>query len=175
MVKFSNCVDYEFALTGGPWLMYDHYLTIRKWDPDFDPEKTEIEKVVVWVRLPGLSIRLYDEKFLTFVGNRIGRTLKVDATIVDQSRGKYARLCVEIELKKELLSEYSIKGKTYRIEYESLHMICFFYGKYKHYINEGVEKAKASQIKSIEEKEKEILGLRVRLEQNLVYEEWMVA
>lgn len=132
MVKFSAYSDYELALTKGPRTIYGHYLTVHKWEPNFDPE-AEIDQVAVWVHLPGLPLRLYDEKFLTFLGNRIGTTLKVDNTTIEQARGKYARVCVKIDLNKELLSEYPIKGKTYCIKYESMHTICFQCEKYGHF------------------------------------------
>ena len=81
LVKFNNYLDYEYALTGGLCLIYDHYLTIQPWDPTFNLEKNEIKKVIAWVRLLGLSIKLYDENFLPFGVNKIGRMLKVNATI----------------------------------------------------------------------------------------------
>ena len=96
---------------GGPWLIYDHYLTARPWSLEFDPKKDEVEKVVVWISLPGLLIQLYDHKLLSFLGNRVGKTIKVNTTTIDQSRGRYARVCVEVDLNKPLLSEYSAKCK----------------------------------------------------------------
>ncbi|KAI9117958.1 hypothetical protein K1719_011100 [Acacia pycnantha] len=33
VVKLSNKEDYLNALTGGPWMLYDHYLTVRPWEP----------------------------------------------------------------------------------------------------------------------------------------------
>ena len=62
MVKFSSYDDYEFALKGGPWLIYNHYLTVRPWSPNFDPEEYEIQNLAVWVRLYGLLLRFYDKK-----------------------------------------------------------------------------------------------------------------
>ena len=79
-------------------------LIICLWDPKFDLEEAEIEKVIVWVKLPGLPIKYYDHKFLTFLENRIGKTLKVDVITSEQTRGKYARTYVEIDLIKALLS-----------------------------------------------------------------------
>lgn len=29
LVKFSNKNDMDFALIKGPWMIYDHYLTVR--------------------------------------------------------------------------------------------------------------------------------------------------
>ena len=81
---------YDFTLIGRPWLIYDHYFTMKMWEPKFDLEEAKIDKVVIWICLLGLSIRVYDQKFLSFLGNRVGKTLKVDATITLQTRGKYA-------------------------------------------------------------------------------------
>ena len=44
LIKFSTLFDYEYALTSGPWILYDYYLTIRKWELDFDLEDSEISQ-----------------------------------------------------------------------------------------------------------------------------------
>ncbi|KAI9081832.1 hypothetical protein K1719_036094 [Acacia pycnantha] len=44
VVKLSNKEDYENALTGGPWLIFDHYLTVRPWEPSFNPVKATVNK-----------------------------------------------------------------------------------------------------------------------------------
>ncbi|KAI9120307.1 hypothetical protein K1719_007340 [Acacia pycnantha] len=45
VVKLSNKEDYLHALTGGPWMLFDHYLTVRPWEPQFQPKTTSINKV----------------------------------------------------------------------------------------------------------------------------------
>lgn len=132
LVKFSAEDDFNRALTKGPWLIFDHYLSVRKWFPTFDPSKTPINSVCAWVRFPDLPFDCYDKKFLKCFGNKIGRTVKVDATTELQARGKYARVCVEIDLNKPLLSKYKLDGRTFFIEYESMHYICFKCGLYGH-------------------------------------------
>ena len=81
-----------------------------------------------------LHINLYNRTFLTLLGNRIGKMLKVDAITLEQSKGKCAIIYVKVDLNEALLFEYAIRGKTYYIEYESLHLICFKCGKYTHYV-----------------------------------------
>ncbi|KAF7823588.1 ribonuclease H [Senna tora] len=44
-VKFSCVEDYEAALMNGPWVIFDHYLTIRPWLPEFDPSLDIIQKL----------------------------------------------------------------------------------------------------------------------------------
>ncbi|KAI9091032.1 hypothetical protein K1719_028302 [Acacia pycnantha] len=44
VVKLSNKEDYNNALTGGPWLIwliFDHYLTVRPWEPNFNPMRAK--------------------------------------------------------------------------------------------------------------------------------------
>ncbi|KAI9128895.1 hypothetical protein K1719_000378 [Acacia pycnantha] len=48
VVKLSNKDDYLNALTGGPWMLFDHYLIVRPWEPLLHPWKPSIDKVAVW-------------------------------------------------------------------------------------------------------------------------------
>lgn len=132
LVVFTNYSDRFLALNGGPWLIFDHYLTVRKWCPDFQPTIASIRRVAVWVRFSQLPIEYYDAKMLTFIGNRIGKTVKVDKTTLQQVRGKYARVCVEVDLGEPLLAMFELKGRIYKIEYEGLHQLCLSCGRYGH-------------------------------------------
>lgn len=130
----SNEEDRYKALVDGPWLIYDHYLTVREWYPNFQPCSASIEKVAVWIRFSELPLEYYDSKILKNVGNRIGRTVKVDRNILLTARWKYVRLCVEVDLTKPLLAFIDIKDKICRIEYEGLHLLCLACGKFGHYM-----------------------------------------
>ncbi|MCI33556.1 hypothetical protein A2U01_0054773, partial [Trifolium medium] len=68
-----------------------------------------------------------------FIGNRIGKTVKVDKNTLFQERGKYARVCVEVELSKPLLAMFELKDLVYKVEYEGLHMLCRNCGRFGHY------------------------------------------
>jgi hypothetical protein len=146
LVTFSNKQDQEHALLEGPWLIYDHYLTVREWSPNFNPATDAIQKVAVWVRFSGLPIEYYDAKVLSFIGDRIGRTVKVDKNTLTRERGKYARLCVEVDLRKPLLAMFTIKGRQYNVEYEGLHFLCTTCGKFGHYKEGCPDKLKEKDV-----------------------------
>ncbi|KAI9090910.1 hypothetical protein K1719_028395 [Acacia pycnantha] len=38
--------DYTNALSGGPWMIYDHYLSVRPWEPNFNPATAKIDKAI---------------------------------------------------------------------------------------------------------------------------------
>lgn len=82
------------------------------------------------IRIP---IEYYDAKVISFIGNRVGKTVKVDKNTTQQERGKYARLCIEVKFSNPLLPMFSIKGRRYKIGYEGLHLPCLSCGRFGYY------------------------------------------
>ncbi|MCI08948.1 hypothetical protein A2U01_0030030, partial [Trifolium medium] len=74
LVTFTNKEDHTAALIGGPWLIYDHYLAVREWSPNFNPAVESVKTIAVWVRFFGLPIEYYDAKVLHAIGDCIGRS-----------------------------------------------------------------------------------------------------
>lgn len=48
IARFANMEDYQHVLTDGPWLIDDHYLTIRRWVPNFVPDNEPIKFLIAW-------------------------------------------------------------------------------------------------------------------------------
>ncbi|CAN1134505.1 hypothetical protein LINPERHAP2_LOCUS8302, partial [Linum perenne] len=82
--------------------------------------------------LPGVPLEYFDAAILTIIGNRIGKTVRLDLTTFGGSRGNFARICVEVDLSKPLLSKYRLRRRVCRIEYEGLHTICYSCGCFGH-------------------------------------------
>ncbi|XP_058758009.1 uncharacterized protein LOC131631237 [Vicia villosa] len=133
LVCFTHEEDKNAAMADGPWFIYDHYLTVKEWTPDFHPENDSIVNVAVWIRISGLPVEYYDLKVLQVIGNLVGRTVKVDKNTLQSERGKYARICVEVDISKPLLAMFELKDKSYRVEFEGLHLLCILCGKFGHY------------------------------------------
>lgn len=87
---------------------------------------------MVWVRVTGLPVEYYDTRVLTVIGNHIGHAIKVDKTTIKQEQGKYARICVVVNLSKPLLAMFNIRGSNYKVENGGLHLLCLACGKYGH-------------------------------------------
>lgn len=82
------------------------------------------------MRFPWLPIEDYTEEWLEMIGDEIGKTIKVENTTLAISWGKFARVCVELDLGKPLLASYRLRMREWRLQYESLHDLCFSCGKY---------------------------------------------
>ncbi|OMO50810.1 reverse transcriptase [Corchorus capsularis] len=77
VAKFSSLDDLRRVMDGGPWTVFGHYLTIRRWQPDFNPDTTTIESTVVWVHFPGLPIEYFHSRLLMAIGNTLEKAVKV--------------------------------------------------------------------------------------------------
>lgn len=73
-------------------------------------------------------------KVLTIICNRIESIVTIVRNTLLQDIKTYARLCVEVNLFKPLLVMFSIKGRTYKVKYEWLHLLCLKCGKFGHYV-----------------------------------------
>ncbi|XP_015970876.1 uncharacterized protein LOC107494331 [Arachis duranensis] len=78
LVRFTELEDYNWALKGGPWLIFDHYLAVQRWRPDFNPSMEQLTKIAAWIRIPDLPIEYYDKYVMRTIGNVIGKTLKTN-------------------------------------------------------------------------------------------------
>ncbi|KAI9107468.1 hypothetical protein K1719_021505 [Acacia pycnantha] len=137
IVSFSNKEDREYAFQEGPWMIEDHYLIVQRWRPNFNPWKADLQCIIAaWVRLPDVLFEFYNVESLRRLGNMIGKMIKVDRSTSIYDKGGFARICVEIDLKKPLLPTYMVFGEERPIIYEGLHHICFTCGKYGHQKNE---------------------------------------
>ncbi|KAJ4823013.1 hypothetical protein Tsubulata_009217 [Turnera subulata] len=132
LVKLANTSDYLHVITGGPWVILDHYLTVEPWQPNFAPASHKVTSVVAWVRVPGLSTELYQLAILKEVCNRIGRMVRVDYSTQRTERGRFAKVAVELDISKPLETEACVDGVWYPIVYESLPQVCFSCGRAGH-------------------------------------------
>ncbi|CAN1245901.1 hypothetical protein LINGRAPRIM_LOCUS3057 [Linum grandiflorum] len=64
------------------------------------------------------------------IASRIGKLVRVDRATEAGARGKYARVCVEVDLSKRLLPKYKVEGVLYLIVYAGFHKICTKCGMY---------------------------------------------
>ena len=86
--------DLEYVLTGGPWVIANHYLVTQRWRPNFVPGEDTIQSMPIWVRLLKLPMEWMDTDLLWSIGGMLGRMCKVDPVTMNQARGRFPRICV---------------------------------------------------------------------------------
>lgn len=74
--------------------------------------------MAIWVRLPQLPIEFYDRAILEWIVQKIGKLLKVDACTSFTIRGRYARICVQVELGKPIKTSVILENHKQQLVYE---------------------------------------------------------
>ncbi|KAL8166208.1 LOW QUALITY PROTEIN: hypothetical protein V2J09_007707 [Rumex salicifolius] len=113
IVRFEFDVDCWHALTGGPWNIFGQALMVQKWDQAFNPNKDTIKTICTWVKLTNLPVIFYEQKILEQIARSIGKPLHVDKHTLQASRGKFARICVVLDLSKPLRGAIMVNGEMW--------------------------------------------------------------
>ena len=58
--------------------------------------------------------------------------MRIDYNTSDLQRGKFARIAVNVDLTKPLVSKFTIDGEEFKVEYENLNELCIYCGMYGH-------------------------------------------
>lgn len=66
------------------------------------------------------------------IASVIGKPIRVDRNTLNVERGRFARVCVEIDLTQPVVGKYCLDDHWFRVEYEGLHLICSKCGCYGH-------------------------------------------
>ncbi|KAI9124632.1 hypothetical protein K1719_004554 [Acacia pycnantha] len=72
--------------------------------------ETNLGEESAWVRFPYFPVPLFDKKFLLNLGNTIGKAIRLDIHTVQRARGKFAHICVDLDLTKPLVPEFDVEG-----------------------------------------------------------------
>ena len=120
LVRFYTKEDLDSVLDKVSWFIGDFFLSLRPWEPFFKPSMASVSSITVWVRLHELPIELYETDALEQIGESLGRVLRIDVHTAMEARGKYARLCIQIDVNKPLVDTILIGRFEQPVTYEGI-------------------------------------------------------
>ncbi|KAL8159447.1 hypothetical protein V2J09_000984 [Rumex salicifolius] len=132
IVRFDLEQDFLATLIGGPWTVFRQCIMT----PSFNPARDSIKTICASVKLTNLPVILYDERVVRCIASCLGRPVRVDKNTVHATRGKFARICVELDLSVPLKRAILFNGETMTVEYEGLGEICLGCGRQGHLVNQ---------------------------------------
>ncbi|GLT94054.1 hypothetical protein SLE2022_118160 [Rubroshorea leprosula] len=136
-VKFASMDDRHQVLMGGPWKIFDHYLVVQPWQPNFCPSCAKAPKIAIWVHFLELPTEYYEEPILGLLGNKVGRTISIDETTLLATHSQYAKVCVKVDLAEQLVSMIDFyhgvdpTPMLLTVAYD-LNNVCFHCGEFGH-------------------------------------------
>ena len=132
LVRLSLKEDVDNVLKKGPWFVGGHFLSIRPWEPNFRASSANVSSVALWIRLNELPIEYYNVEAFHLIGGAIGNILRIDTFTASETRGRFARLCVQVDVGKPLSTTVMIGKLEQPISYEGLQKLCFGCGRMGH-------------------------------------------
>lgn len=120
------------VLKKGPWFVGENFLSIRPWEPNFKPPSVIVSSLAIWVRLNELPIEYYDKEALMFIRQAIENVLRIDTYTTSEARGRYTRLCIQVDIEKPLVNAVLIDNIEQPVLYEGLQRFCFSCGQIGH-------------------------------------------
>lgn len=64
--------------------------------------------MTIWARLPGLLLDYYDKNILKRIRSKFGNMLKIDAKTINNGLGRFARVCIQVDLQALLVLKVKI-------------------------------------------------------------------
>lgn len=86
------------------------------WEPYFKASEANLTSIAIWVRFPELPIAV----------------LQIDSYTATGSRESYARLCIQLDTRKPLITSIKVGRSVQQVMYESLSSLCFCCGHLGH-------------------------------------------
>ncbi|KAJ0975853.1 hypothetical protein J5N97_017818 [Dioscorea zingiberensis] len=138
MIRCSSEQMLEEVLTEGPWSVNGMSIHLIKWRPNFQPAFEELSTATIWIHLHNLPSEYWDMEPLEIVASNFGTMKKVDQTTLIANRGKFARVCIEIDLSQPLKRGVWVRSsrgdKFVTVAYEKLPVFCFRCGIIGHHL-----------------------------------------
>lgn len=66
------------------------------------------------------------------IGNAIGSVLRVDSDTASEAKGRFARICIHVNLDKPLTTSILLEGVVQEVLYEGINTLCFSCGRVGH-------------------------------------------
>ncbi|KAL0928597.1 hypothetical protein M5K25_000500 [Dendrobium thyrsiflorum] len=97
LCSFLSSEAMDGVISGGPWFINGHIVSIDKWSPKFSPSSLKGLSSPIWIRMPNLPLYCWNEINVARIAS-----LQLDGNMFQWGRHKFTRICVRVELYKQL-------------------------------------------------------------------------
>ncbi|KAL4567125.1 hypothetical protein LXL04_022699 [Taraxacum kok-saghyz] len=111
--RFSSEQGVKGVLEGGPWLIFNNPIIIRRWATGLNLSKPEHNSVPVWVKVFNVPLEYWNGTGLNHIAWEIGKPLEVDSWTTNMcdshwGRPAFMRILMEMSAEKEWLKELNV-------------------------------------------------------------------
>ncbi|GKF29699.1 zinc knuckle CX2CX4HX4C containing protein, partial [Tanacetum coccineum] len=111
--KFDSRAGLEAVLEGGPWLIRNSLIILKKWSMDTRLLKEELTRIPIWVKLDDVPLQVFEKDgsslIATFIGKPVMLDLYTSAMFNDSwGRSSFARCLIEVNSETDLVDVVTI-------------------------------------------------------------------
>ncbi|XP_059310585.1 uncharacterized protein LOC132061928 [Lycium ferocissimum] len=131
----------EKAVAEGVQMFDRKPIVVKPWKLEIDLTKETVDKVLIWIWMPGLDIKYWGRSALTKIAGLVGKPLKADGAIMYKERLTYVRVLVEMPLHRAYPTGVMFENENGKvieklIEYEWKPVMCTRCKNFGHEENE---------------------------------------
>ncbi|XVE58896.1 hypothetical protein DITRI_Ditri04bG0205600 [Diplodiscus trichospermus] len=109
IIQFSNEEVRDRVIEEGPWYIQNKPLIVRKWEPGMMSLDLDLTRVPVWIHLRHVPLELFTKSGLSYIASAVGNPLYMDRITATHQRLSYAKVCVEIDVRAEILEFIEVR------------------------------------------------------------------
>ncbi|GJT49873.1 putative reverse transcriptase domain-containing protein [Tanacetum coccineum] len=102
--KFDSRAGLDVVLEGGPWMIRNSPIILKKWSINTSLQKEELTRISIWVKLHDVPIQVFEEDGISLIGTYLRKSIMLDSYT--------SSMCIPD------LDEPGYTKDTIRVEYE---------------------------------------------------------
>ncbi|XP_073003547.1 uncharacterized protein [Typha latifolia] len=113
---FERSEDLNYVLANGPWTILGKVLSLLPWRNNFRPSLDAFATAPVWIQLHNLPNEYWELEALIQVAAYFRKPLRMEETTLDHTRSRFARVCIEVNLRQLLKTAVWLGPKEEQLE-----------------------------------------------------------
>ncbi|GJT69751.1 sodium/hydrogen exchanger 6 [Tanacetum coccineum] len=111
--KFDSRAGLDAVLEGGPWMIRNSPIILKKWSVNTSLQKEEMTRIPIWVKLHDVPIQVFEEDGISLIASYIGKHIMLDSYTImmckeSWGRSSFARCLIKINSEAEFTESITI-------------------------------------------------------------------
>ncbi|GKA95055.1 sodium/hydrogen exchanger 6 [Tanacetum coccineum] len=111
--KSDSRAGLEAVLEGGPWMVRNSSIILKKWSMNTSLQKEELTRILIWVKLHDVPIQVFEEDGISLIATYLRKPIMLDSNTSSMckdswGRSSFARCLIEINSEANFIDSITI-------------------------------------------------------------------
>ncbi|GJR20099.1 RNA-directed DNA polymerase, eukaryota, reverse transcriptase zinc-binding domain protein [Tanacetum coccineum] len=89
--KFDSQAGLDAVLEGGPWMVRNSPIILKKWSMKTSLQKEELTRILIWVKLHDVPIQEFEEDGISVIATYLGKPIMLDSYTSSMCKDSWGR------------------------------------------------------------------------------------